>query len=168
MAIWSDCSLGVVCRMRQVLWVIIIIIIIIVIYCFGCWLWERVGALLSIGCCLGVLDCVQGSPNTGKKGSELSGMQVLSKDVCLVKSGHVPLSELAWLDEALQETQWWSLGLGQVFVEWGLAQVVQHSSLVHLAHIWPYSWHLLQHMGSCTSLMTTTLALAMNMHSSRM
>lgn len=64
---------------------------------------------------------VQGSPSTGKYGSEFSGIRLVSEAVCLANRGQLPLSELAWLEESPHEMHWWLLGLG-----WGPAQVAHH------------------------------------------
>ena len=71
------------------------------------------------------------------------------------------------MDVVPQETQWGSLGVGHAVVMCSHAQMVQWSGLVHLSLKWPYSWHLLHHIGSCRSLLTTTLVLAMKTHSLR-
>ena len=59
--------------------------------------------------------------------------------------------------------------MGPVYavVRCSFAHFAQCSELMHLSHMCPYSWHLLQQMGSWMSLLTTMCAFEMKMHSVR-
>ena len=117
------------------------------------------GGALSL---FGVWMKVQGCSMIEKRGSMFSGRCSSSLADCSVNTGHLLQSELVWFELDPHDTQWLSLGEGQVVVVCSFVQVMQHSSLRHLSLICPYSWHLLPLISSKMSLLVVTHEFKMN------
>ena len=81
---------------------------------------------------------------------------------CMAYIGQLLQSAFVWFELGLHDTQWASLGEGQVAVECSFAQVTQCLSLRHLSLTCPYSWHLLHLISSKMSLLAVTREFEMN------
>ena len=115
--------------------------------------------------CFVTLWCVDEGPglfNDREEGSMFFGRCSSSLADCSVNTGHLLQSELVWFELDPHDTQWLSLGEGQVVVVCSFVQVMQHSSLRHLSLICPYSWHLLHLISSKMSLLVVTHEFKMN------
>ena len=111
----------------------------------------------------GVRTKVQGCSVIGKSGSMFSGRRSSSLVDCAAYVGQLLWSALVWFELGPHDTQWASLGEGQVVVECSFTQVAQRSLLRHLSLMCPYSWHLLHLIGSKMSLLAVTREFEMNM-----
>ena len=113
---------------------------------------------------LGAKVKVHSWPSMGKYGILFSGRHESREMECLWNLGQLPLLVLVWWEEVPHETQCGSSGWLQSFVACGHTHVAHLSSLAHCSQIWPYCWHLLQHMGSWMSLLTTIHELVTKIH----
>lgn len=113
----------------------------------------------------GVQTKVQGCSVIGKSGSMFSGRRFSSLVDCAAYVGQLLRSALVWFELGPHDTQWASLGEGQVVVECSFVQVAQRSSLRHLSLMCPYSWHLLHLIGSKMSLLAVAREFEMNTRS---
>ena len=138
------------------MWLLVLLLVTVMVLAVGA-LGGLHGGALSF---FGVRTKVQGCSVIGKSGSMFSSLVD-----CAAYVGQLLRSALVWFELGPHDTQWASLGEGQVVVECSFAQVAQCSSLRHLSLMCPYSWHLLHLIGSKMSLLAVTREFEMNTRS---